>query len=178
MIITMAAGYTRHKQVLGHFHASSWVRTAASGPEAMHELFVGGEGLAMGPEQLLVTLLHETAHGVAFTRGLKDTSRQGRWHNSTFRTIAAELGVATTKSHRLGWSDSALADRTAAAYSDQLAALTTHRRTFAALLSPPPTRPTGPTASPGRRRHQHQEQQRPPSPPGLVAHVHGNPPQS
>lgn len=137
VIVTMGAGFSRHRQVLGQFHAGSWVRTTEDGNQSAHELFVGGEGLAQGAHQVLVTLLHEAAHGVAHTRGVKDTSRQGRWHNSHFRAIAAELGVATTKSHRLGWSDSSLADGVADAYADQLtelqAALTAHRRTFTGI---------------------------------------------
>jgi len=48
------------------------------------EVFVGGEGLARGPAEVLGTLLHEAAHALADVRGIKDTSRQGRWHNARF----------------------------------------------------------------------------------------------
>jgi len=72
-----------------------------SGPEGaaepgMAELFVGGEGLRRGAREVLATLLHEAAHGVATTRGVKDTSRQGRYHNRRF----AELGAAITAYRR------------------------------------------------------------------------------
>ncbi len=34
-----------------------------------------------GAADVLGTLLHETAHALAHVRDIKDTSRQGRWHN-------------------------------------------------------------------------------------------------
>ena len=33
------------------------------------------------PADVLDTLLHEAAHALAAARGIKDTSRQGRYHN-------------------------------------------------------------------------------------------------
>ena len=54
---------------------------------------MGGEGLRRGARAVLGTLLHEAAHGVATTRGIKDTSRQGRYHNRRFAELAAELGI-------------------------------------------------------------------------------------
>ncbi len=65
----------------GHFHDGKWATTDGRLPE----LFIGGEGLQRGPIPLLGTLLHEAAHGVASTRGVKDTSRQGRYHNTRYR---------------------------------------------------------------------------------------------
>ena len=67
------------------------------------EVFVGGEGLARGPADVLGTLLHEAAHALAHVRGIKDTSRQGRWHNARFKALAEELGTEVTKglAHRL-----------------------------------------------------------------------------
>src|ERR1039457_2317942 len=63
---------------LGHFAAGRWQR----GDGRLPELFVGGEGLARGPRDVLGTLLHEAAHGVANARSIQDTSRQGRFHNA------------------------------------------------------------------------------------------------
>lgn len=51
------------------------------------EVFVGGEGLARGPADVLATLLHEAAHALAHVRGIQDTSRQGRWHNAQFKAL-------------------------------------------------------------------------------------------
>jgi len=68
------------------------------------EVFVGGEGLARGPADVLGTLLHEAAHALAHVRGIKDTSRQGRWHNARFKALAQEVGIEVSKDERLGWS--------------------------------------------------------------------------
>lgn len=48
------------------------------GDQLLSGLFVGGE-LQRGNAEILATLLHEAAHGVAATRGIRDTSRQGRY---------------------------------------------------------------------------------------------------
>jgi hypothetical protein len=38
-------------------------------------------------------LVHEAAHALARTRGIKDTSRGGTYHNRQFGELAAELGL-------------------------------------------------------------------------------------
>lgn len=63
----------------------------------MAEVFVGGEGLVRGPVEVLATLLHEAAHALADVRGIKDTSRQGPWHNARFKALAEELGIEVVK---------------------------------------------------------------------------------
>jgi len=69
---------------------------AKSDPTKYREVFIAGETLAMHPVKLLETLIHEAAHSVAFTRGVKDTSRQYRYHNRRFRAICEEMGLAWT----------------------------------------------------------------------------------
>jgi len=72
---------------------------------------------------VLGTLLHEAAHGVASMRGVKDTSRQGRYHNRKFTELAAELGILVAPDGARGWSATTLPDDTAAVYVAELAAL-------------------------------------------------------
>ncbi|WP_219419925.1 hypothetical protein [Pseudonocardia nigra] len=57
---------------------------------------------------MLGTLLHEAAHGVATTRGIKDTSRQGRYHNRKFAELAEELGITVALDGARGWSATTL----------------------------------------------------------------------
>jgi hypothetical protein len=45
------------------------------------DLFVSGECLAEGPRQTLQTVLPETVHSLAHVRGVKATSRGGKYHN-------------------------------------------------------------------------------------------------
>lgn len=130
VVVTLGAGSLGHRGalVLGHFAPLRWQR----GADAVHELFVGGEGLARGARAVLGTLLHEAAHGIASTRGVQDTSRQGRYHNGRFRGLAVEVGIEVEHSKLLGWSTTTLPDHTADAYAEQVAnleaAIFAHRR--------------------------------------------------
>jgi hypothetical protein len=68
----------------------------------------------------LGTLLHEAAHGLAQARGVQDTSRQGRYHNRRYATLARELGLEVASVEPIGWSATTVPDTTAAAYAGQL----------------------------------------------------------
>jgi hypothetical protein len=111
----------------GHFRANGW--TAKAGEEGatlntkMHELFMAGETLAKGARQVLQTMLHEGAHTLAKVREIQDTSRQGRWHNAKFKTLATEMGLeyrGTTADKALGYSNQVLTADTIDEYRDLL----------------------------------------------------------
>jgi len=101
---------------LGHFAPDRWQR----GEGRVPELFVGGEGLSRGARDVLGTLLHEAAHGVATVRGIQDTSRQGRFHNTRYRALAGELGLEVAKADSIGWSNTTVPDATAVLYRIEL----------------------------------------------------------
>jgi len=77
---------------LGHFAAMRWAdpdQPAAEDGSAgvrLPEVFVGGEGLARGPADVLGTLLHEAAHALADVRGIKDTCHRLRWAGAALDT--------------------------------------------------------------------------------------------
>lgn len=96
----------------GHFATRRW----QAGTDRHPELLVSGEGLNRSAAEVFTTLLHEAAHGLADARGIKDTSRQGRWHNKKFADLATELGMTTTKDDKLGFSPCQLTEITAARY--------------------------------------------------------------
>jgi hypothetical protein len=85
-----------------------------------HEVLVGGEGLQRGPLEVLGTLLHEATHGLAQARSIADTSRQGRYHNRRYATLAVELGLDVASVQPIGWSATTVPEQTAAAYAGQL----------------------------------------------------------
>jgi hypothetical protein len=121
VLITGAGTLGRQAGVrLGHFAASRW-RTNTDA--ALGEVFVGGEGLARGAPEVLATLLHEAAHALAAERQIKDTSRQGRYHNRRFKALAEELGLHVEHHPTLGWSPTTLPDSTAERYAGSIAAL-------------------------------------------------------
>jgi hypothetical protein len=80
-------------------------------------------GLQRGAVDVLGTLLHEAAHGLADARSVKDTSRQGRYHNLKYAHLATELGLDVTCDPTTGWSQTTIPDQLAAVYADVLADL-------------------------------------------------------
>jgi hypothetical protein len=114
--ITIGSGVTGKKLNWGHFHSNIWERNG----EPVHELFIGGEGLRRGASELLATLLHEAAHGIAQTRKIRETSRQGRFHNAKFKSIAEELGLELQHDSSIGWSVTTVPEATQKKYAPQI----------------------------------------------------------
>ena len=96
----------------------SWEAAAS-----LSEVLITTDGLAGSATDALGTLVHEAAHAIAFQRGIKDTSRQGRYHNKYFKAIAEEIGLEVCRDPERGWSVTALSDPAAVAYRDTLAQL-------------------------------------------------------
>lgn len=129
VVVTMAAGSMGRRGVrLGQFGPEKWMHAGAWMPE----LFVGGEGFAHGPREVLATLLHEAGHGIARTRGIKDTSRGGAYHNGRYRDLATELGLVVERQAGRGWCATTLPEQTAVRFQREVdiigAALVAHRR--------------------------------------------------
>jgi hypothetical protein len=118
VVVILGAGSEARRGLFkwGHFAAARWQVAGSNRPEVL----VSGEGLKRGARAVLATLLHEAAHGLASTRGVKDTSRQGRWHNRRFATLAGELRLQVDVDSNTGWSQTSLTDQLATRYADQL----------------------------------------------------------
>jgi hypothetical protein len=121
VVIILGAGSEARRGLFkwGHFAAARWHVAGTNRPEVL----VSGEGLRRGARDVLATLMHEAAHGIANTRGIQDTSRQGRWHNRRFATLAGELGLKVTQDQQTGWSQTHLTEQLADRYADQLSGL-------------------------------------------------------
>jgi hypothetical protein len=115
-VLVVASGSEGKRLNWGHFAPHRWQVGGAD----RHEVLVGGEGLQRGPTEVLGTLLHEAAHGLAQARSVQDTSRQGRYHNRRYAALAHELGLAVTSVKPIGWSATTVPEPTAAAYAGQL----------------------------------------------------------
>jgi hypothetical protein len=87
---------------------------------SLGEVLITQEGLTDQAAQVLATLLHEAAHSVAWQRSIKDTSRQGRYHNRRFQTVAEEVGLQVQRDSASGWTRTSLRTSTIAAYSGVL----------------------------------------------------------
>ena len=119
-VIIIASGTGGKQTRLGHHAPGRWNVAG----EQRTEIMISGEGLRRSSAEVLGTLLHEAAHALAHARGIKDTSRQGRYHNKHFKTCAEELGLTVTHDDRHGWSASTITPVTQTAYARQLDALT------------------------------------------------------
>jgi hypothetical protein len=115
-VLVVASGSEGKRLNLGHFAPHRWQVHGAD----RHEVLVGGEGLQRGPVDVLGTLLHEAAHGLAQARGVQDTSRQGRYHNRRYAQLARELGLEVASVQPIGWSATTVPVPTADAYAGQL----------------------------------------------------------
>ena len=119
-VIIIASGTDGKHPRWGHHAPGRWNVAG----EQRTEIMISGEGLRRSSRDVLGTLLHEAAHALAHARGIKDTSRQGRYHNKHFKTHAEQLGLITEHDARTGWSASTITDVTRIAYARQLADLT------------------------------------------------------
>lgn len=136
VVVTLGSGAVARGMKWGHFAASVW----AKGDEQVHELFVGGEGLMRGPQALMGTLLHEAIHAACENLGIKETSRNGRYHNRKFAEMAEKFGIEVEHSAELGFSTTTMPDHTAAQYETALldldASITAYRSGYEMLLLP------------------------------------------
>ena len=126
VVLIVAAGSDgrARRLTLGHFAAGRWELRQSDGEGATTahrpEVLVGGEGLRRGALDVLGTLLHEAAHGLAHVRRIQDTSRQGRFHNRRYAQLARELGLDVAQADGLGWSVTSVPAATADAYDQAL----------------------------------------------------------
>jgi hypothetical protein len=119
VVIIVGSGTATKHAKYGHFAPVRWQH----GEQRLAEVLISGEGLKRPVEEVFTTLLHEAAHALADVRDIKDTSRQGRWHNQKFAELASELGLDATKDPKIGWSPCTLRKETATTYKGVLAEL-------------------------------------------------------
>lgn len=87
----------------GWFEEGAW----RYGDRHVHELFLNADRRAphrsvSAAEGVLVTLLHEACHVWAQAKGVRDTSRDGRYHNRRFAEIALMIGLVVEKDKVIG----------------------------------------------------------------------------
>lgn len=129
-VIVLGTGVQGGRLVkLGHWWQSQWVADGT----ARGEVLLAGEALHLPPEQVLEILVHEAAHGINCARGIKDTSRGGRYHNQKFKATAAEVGLRVQRMDPYGWARTTLRPETIERYADSIATIGEHLRIARAL---------------------------------------------
>lgn len=102
----------------GHFDPEKWTTENAT-----NEIMISGESLSRGAVDTMGTLLHECAHAMAHTRGIKDTSRQGRYHNVAWSKLAIEIGLQPIKDKRIGFMTGGMPEATQKQYAREISQL-------------------------------------------------------
>lgn len=112
-VMILGSGVERGRLVkLGHWWAGRWV---ADG-QPRGEVLLAGEALHLKPEEVFEVLLHEAAHGLNAARGVRDTSRDGRYHNARFGTAALEVGLHVAAMPPYGVARTSLTEQTSERY--------------------------------------------------------------
>lgn len=90
------------------------------------QVMLAAQTVAHGPRAILEIFLHESAHLLATTRGIKDCSASGnQYHNEKFKALSVEMGLTppAQKHKTRGWTAARLGDETAEEYREELKAL-------------------------------------------------------
>lgn len=100
-----------------------WVRE----DETVTGLVVSADTLRSGAESVLEYILHEAAHVLCWTRGVRDTTSRGVYHTGKFLDAAKEVGLSWPSQkdrddHR-GYSAVVVSPGTLERYADDVAAL-------------------------------------------------------
>jgi len=120
VVMLLGTGVERGRLVkLGHWWGGRWLADGG----VRGEVLLAGEALHLKPEAVFEVLLHEAAHGLNAARGIKDTSRGGRYHNAKFKSTASEVGLTVEQMDPYGFAKTTLRAETADRYSDEIARL-------------------------------------------------------
>ena len=91
----------------GHFTPwNSWSINEADGTKkGTVEINIGAGTLDRPIENVVATMLHEMVHYYCYVKGIKDTSRNGRYHNSKgFKAEAEKRDLHLEYDNVIGWS--------------------------------------------------------------------------
>lgn len=69
-----------------------------------YEINMVAEYLDLGYDAVMTTLIHEMIHLYHLQNGIKDTSRNGTYHNKNFKAKAEEVGFEIKYDNKIGWS--------------------------------------------------------------------------
>jgi len=120
VVVVLGTGVERGRLVkLGHWWGGRWI---ADG-QVRGEVLLAGEALHLQPSQVFEVLLHEAAHGLNAARGIKDSSRGGRYHNARFKATAEEVGLVVEAMPPYGWAQTSLGTGASQRYEREIAQL-------------------------------------------------------
>lgn len=90
------------KGAFGHFSQNRWIM--GENKEKVDELALNPEYFT-NPLEVIDTMLHELVHVYCQQNNIKDTSRNGYYHNQKFKKVAEEFGLTCIATDS-GWNTS------------------------------------------------------------------------
>lgn len=100
----------------GHYHPNQWKNGAGQFDEVHISSLILKEDIA----GVLRTLLHEAVHSRAMAEGIKETSRDGQYHNKRFEDLARGMGLEVERDPKIGRLTTGLLLGTLERYADAL----------------------------------------------------------
>lgn len=89
----------------GHFSLDKvWKREDGKVVDRQHEINISAEYMARPIENIVATLMHESVHLYNFSRGIKDVSSNGVYHNKIFKQEAEKRDLIINKHPQYGWT--------------------------------------------------------------------------
>lgn len=79
-----------------------------------YEINICAEYLNRPIKEVCATLIHEMVHLYNISMGVRDTSANGRYHNTRFKEAAEAHGLVIEKQGSFGWSKTSLSEELAA----------------------------------------------------------------
>lgn len=98
------------KNVLGWCSVDKLWQNSKEGDKGW-EINIVAESLNRPLDEIMCTLLHEMVHLHNLVKGIKDTSRNGTYHNKKYRDTAEVHGLYIEHDKKIGWSLSKLTER-------------------------------------------------------------------
>jgi len=123
-IILVGSGGRRAASLYGHFAKDAWAKENSDGEaENVHEVLIVAEQLQRSARDVFTTLLHESVHAVAASRGIRDVS--GVRHNKKFAALCEEMGMLPPEKPdmKIGWSAATLLPDTEVLYGPEIDAI-------------------------------------------------------
>ena len=91
-----------------HAHFTHFTPWESEGVK-FNEIALNAESFSLGAEHVLDSLLHEVAHSINFSNGVKDCS-SNQYHNAHFARVAQSLGLKTEEIKGKGHAKTTLSD--------------------------------------------------------------------
>jgi len=95
----------RNAGSFGHFSIDKvWKRESGQNEDRQHEINISASFLARPIENVTATLMHESVHLYNFSRGVRDVSSNGVYHNRIFKEEAEKRDLIINKHPQYGWT--------------------------------------------------------------------------